>query len=81
MLIFGPRRGVQNLSAVGTELRAHAGHDIQAHPSLGRMSFRPLFDRATRSIRITEEGRGVLTQRRAHPDRDRSRPAPASDDK
>ena len=71
MRIFARVAAVQNLSAVGTELGLTPGTISKRIQALEDELSARLFDRTTRSIRITEEGAAFLAPRRAHPLRDR----------
>ena len=73
MRIFARVAAVQNLSAVGTELGLTPGTISKRIQALEDELSARLFDRTTRSIRITEEGAAFLAPRRAHPVRDRGR--------
>jgi DNA-binding transcriptional LysR family regulator len=61
MCIFARVAAVQNLSAVGTELRLTPGTISKRIQALEDELRVRLFDRTTRSIRITEEGAKFLT--------------------
>ncbi len=73
MRIFARVAAVQNLSAVGTELGLTPGTISKRIQALEDELSARLFDRTTRSIRITEEGTAFLDARGAHPGRDRGR--------
>jgi DNA-binding transcriptional LysR family regulator len=60
MRIFARVAAVQNLSAVGTELGLTPGTISKRIQSLEDELSARLFDRTTRSIRITEEGAAFL---------------------
>ena len=78
MRIFARVAAVQNLSAVGTELGLTPGTISKRIQALEDELSARLFDRTTRSIRITEEGAAFLAPRRAHPVARSRRRAPAS---
>ena len=72
MRIFARVAAVQNLSAVGSELGLTPGTISKRIQALEDELSARLFDRTTRSIRITEEGATFLGPCRAHTVRDRS---------
>ena len=77
MRIFARVAAVQNLSAVGTELGLTPGTISKRIQALEDELSARLFDRTTRSIRITEEGAALLATSSASCPRSRPH-APAS---
>ena len=67
MRIFARVSAVQNLSAVGTELGLTPGTISKRIQSLEDELSARLFDRTTRSIRITEEGAEIMEEYKGSP--------------